>query len=76
KREELIKYLNGKGIQTGLHYPVPLHIQKAYSYLNHKAEDFPVAARQSKEILSIPMYPEMTDEMVNYVCKTIKSFYS
>jgi dTDP-4-amino-4,6-dideoxygalactose transaminase len=76
KREELMKFLNGKGIQTGLHYPIPLHMQKAYSHLNYKESDFPVALKQSKEILSIPMYPEMTDEMVSYVCETIKSFYS
>jgi len=76
KRDELIKYLNENGVQSGLHYPLPLHIQKAYSYLNHKAEDFPIADKYSKEILSLPMYPEMRDEMINYVCKTIKSFYS
>ena len=76
KRDELIKYLEGKGVQTGLHYPLPLHMQKAYSHLNYKPQDFPVAEKYAKEILSIPMYPEMSDEMVHYVCSAIKSFYA
>jgi dTDP-4-amino-4,6-dideoxygalactose transaminase len=76
KRDALAKHLNEKGIQTGLHYPLPLHMLRAYSYLNHKPGDFPVAQKYSNEILSIPMYPEMTGEMVNYVCNQIKSFYS
>ncbi len=75
KREELVSFLNEKGIQTGLHYPLPLHMQKAYSHLGYKADDFPVAKKLAGEILSIPMYPEMSDEMVEYVCSTIKSFY-
>ncbi len=75
-REKLSGYLNKNGVQTGLHYPLPLHMQKAYAYLNHKPEDFPVAAKYAKEILSIPMYPEMTDEMINFVCSSIKKFYS
>jgi dTDP-4-amino-4,6-dideoxygalactose transaminase len=75
KREQLIKYLNEKGVQTGLHYPLPLHMQKAYQHLNYKADDFPVAKKYAEEILSIPMYPEMTDKMVEYVCSTINGFY-
>lgn len=75
RREELVKYLGEKGIQTGLHYPLPLHMQKAYSHLGYKPDDFPIAKKLANEILSIPMYPEMTDEMVEYVCSTIKSFY-
>jgi dTDP-4-amino-4,6-dideoxygalactose transaminase len=75
KRDELSKFLNSKGIQTALHYPIPLHMQKAYSYLNHKEGDFPVAEKCCKEILSIPMYPEISDEQINYVCETIKSFF-
>ena len=75
-REKLSEHLNKNGVQTGLHYPLPLHIQKAYAHLNYKPEDFPVALKYAKEILSIPMYPEMTEEMVHYVCSTIKKFYS
>ena len=70
-----MKYLNEKGVQTGLHYPMPLHLQKAFAYMNHKKGDFPAAEKGCDEILSIPMFPEITDEQVNYVCDTIKSFY-
>lgn len=75
-REKLIEHLNKNGVQNGLHYPVPLHMQKAYSYLDYKPEDFPVAKKFAGEILSIPMYPEITEEMIQYVCSTIKEFYS
>ncbi len=74
-REKLSEHLNKNGVQTGLHYPLPLHMQKAYAHLNYKPEEFPVALKYAKEILSIPMYPEMTEEMVHYVCTTIKKFY-
>jgi dTDP-4-amino-4,6-dideoxygalactose transaminase len=76
KREELISYLSSKGIQTGLHYPVPLHLQQAYQYKNHHKGDFPVAEKFSEEILSLPMFPELTDEELNYVCTAIKDFYA
>ncbi|RPI18422.1 MAG: DegT/DnrJ/EryC1/StrS family aminotransferase [Ignavibacteriae bacterium] len=74
-RDKLGKYLNSKGVQNALHYPVPLHMQKAYSYLKHKEGDFPVAEKCCKEILSIPMFPEISDEQINYVCESIKSFF-
>ena len=75
-REELMKYLSDNGIQTGLHYPIPLHEQRAYAHLGYKPEDFPVAGKYAKEILSLPIYPEMKDEMVYYVCDKIKEFYT
>jgi dTDP-4-amino-4,6-dideoxygalactose transaminase len=75
KRDALMKYLNEKGVQTGLHYPMPLHLQNAYKYLNHKKGDFPIAEKGCSEILSIPMFPEITNEQIDYVCDTIKSFY-
>lgn len=75
-RDNLVKYLSDKGIQTGLHYPVPLHMQRAYTNLGYSPGDFPVAKKQAGEILSIPMYPEMTEEMVSCVCSSIKNFYS
>lgn len=75
QRDELMKYLNEKGVQTGLHYPMPLHIQNAYKYRGYKNGDFPAAEKGCSEILSIPIFPEITDEQVNYICDTIKSFY-
>jgi dTDP-4-amino-4,6-dideoxygalactose transaminase len=75
-RVKLVEFLTEKGIQTGLHYPIPLHLQNAYSHFGYKKGDFPVAERYADEILSIPMYPEMTEEMVQYVCTSIGEFYS
>jgi dTDP-4-amino-4,6-dideoxygalactose transaminase len=75
QRDDLQKYLDTKGISTGLHYPVPLHQQKAFSHLNYKNGDFPVTEKVSDEILSLPMYPELTDEQIHYVCSSIKDFF-
>jgi dTDP-4-amino-4,6-dideoxygalactose transaminase len=75
KRDELMKYLAENEIQTALHYPIPLHLQKAYSYLGYDKGNFPVAEKCCDEILSLPMYPEMTEEQVSFVCDTIKKFY-
>jgi dTDP-4-amino-4,6-dideoxygalactose transaminase len=74
-RDKLMKYLGDKGVQTGLHYPIPLHMQKAYDYLGYKQGDFPVAEACCKEIVSIPMFPEITEEQINYVCRSINNFY-
>jgi dTDP-4-amino-4,6-dideoxygalactose transaminase len=76
ERDGLQKYLGERGIQTSLHYPQPLHLQKAYSYLNHKEGDFPTAESGCTEILSLPMYPELKDEQVKYVCETVKSYFN
>lgn len=75
KRDELKGFLQEKSIATGLHYPIPIHLQKAYAHLGYKKGDFPVAEMQAAEILSLPIYPEMTNDMVDFVCKTIKRFF-
>ncbi len=75
RREALMKYLKEKGVDTGLHYPEPLHIQQAYKYRNYKIGDFPIAEKCSKEILSLPLYPEMNEEQIRYVVESIKEFY-
>jgi len=74
-REELRDYLGEKGIGTGIHYPLPLHVQEAYARLGHKEGDFPVAEQGCSEILSLPICPMLTDEMVDEVVEGIKSFY-
>jgi dTDP-4-amino-4,6-dideoxygalactose transaminase len=76
KRDELQNHLEGKGISTGLHYPIPLHVQKAFAHLGYKEGDFPVTERLAKEILSLPMYPELTEEQIKYVCGAIREFCS
>ncbi len=73
-REGLQKHLAEKGIDTGLHYPVPLHLQVAYESLGYKKGDFPVSERLAGRILSLPMYPDMGFEAVEYVAAAVKEF--
>lgn len=76
RRDELIKHLAARGIATGIHYPKALPLLEAYRYLGMSAADIPVAARNQAEILSLPIYPEMTREMVRYVVDAIREFYA
>lgn len=73
-RDGLQKYLQENGIASGLHYPVPLHLQKAYGELGYKAGDFPIAETAADRILSLPMFPELTEPQITYVCDKIKDF--
>ena len=71
-RDGLQQYLGEQNIASGLHYPVPLHLQEAYGFLGHKVGDFPCAERAAERILSLPMYPELTTEQIVFVCDAIK----
>jgi dTDP-4-amino-4,6-dideoxygalactose transaminase len=73
-RDGLMEHLKSAGIGSGIHYPVPLHMQKAYSWLNYTPNDFPVAARVSAEILSLPMFPHLTAEQQARVADELSSF--
>ena len=75
KRDELRAYLEERGISAGLHYPIPIHLQKAYSGLGYKKGDFPVAEAYADQILSLPMFPELTEEQIKYVADSIRTFY-
>ena len=75
ERDELQKYLQEKGVATGIHYPIPFHLLPAYSDLDYKKGDFPVTEQIADEILSLPMYPEITPEQIAYVVSCIKDFY-
>ena len=70
-RENMQKKLADKGINTALHYPVPLHLQKAYSHLGYKKGDFPVTEKVAEEILSLPMFPGLTGEQVKTVVEAL-----
>lgn len=76
KRAELQKYLADQKIHTGIHYPVPIHLQKAYSGLGYKKGDFPVSERAAENCLSLPFYPELSNNEVRIVCRAIQKFYS
>ncbi|MBV7272914.1 DegT/DnrJ/EryC1/StrS family aminotransferase [Clostridiaceae bacterium UIB06] len=75
KRDELADFLKENEIGYSIYYPIPLHMQKCFSYLGHKKGDFPVAEKISQEILALPIYPEITEKEVDFVCDTIKKFY-
>jgi dTDP-4-amino-4,6-dideoxygalactose transaminase len=70
-RDEVMNHFKEKGIQCGIHYPIPLPQQPALKYLGHKKGDFPVTERCSERILSLPMYAEMTSEMQDVVVKEL-----
>jgi Predicted pyridoxal phosphate-dependent enzyme apparently involved in regulation of cell wall biogenesis len=71
-RDAVQKKLSDLGISTGLHYPVPLHMQKAYSHCKHAPEDFPITLRTSREILSLPMFPGLTDDQMRRVVEALR----
>jgi len=73
-REALQAHLAEAGIGTGIHYPIPLHLQKAYEHLGYKNGAFPVTERVATEIASLPMFPQMTFDQQDEVCQRIKEF--
>lgn len=75
KRDELSKFLNDNGVATGLHYPIPLHLQKTFSKLGYKEGDFPVSEKLGNQCLSLPMFPEMTKEQAEYTAAKVKEFF-
>ena len=75
KRDSLKIFLESKGIQTAINYPLPLHLHQASEYLGYKVGDFPMAEKQAKKILSIPIYPELKKIESQYVVKCIKAFF-
>jgi dTDP-4-amino-4,6-dideoxygalactose transaminase len=75
QRDKLKEFLAGKGVDTKIHYPIPIHLQEAARYLKYKKGDFPVTEKQTDTILSLPIYPELTDEQVNYIADCIIEFF-
>ncbi|MCZ6704099.1 MAG: DegT/DnrJ/EryC1/StrS family aminotransferase, partial [Ignavibacteria bacterium] len=71
-RDIVKQKLNAAGIGAGIHYPIALHLQKAYGFLNLKKGSYPVSEKAAESVLSLPNYPEMTDEMVEYVVEKVK----
>ena len=75
-RDQLKTHLEQRQIGCGLHYPLPLHIQKAFQHLGYKQGDFPVSETGARECLSLPIYPELNDEQVRVVARAIQEFFT
>jgi dTDP-4-amino-4,6-dideoxygalactose transaminase len=74
KRDALRTYLSERGIGTGVHYPVPIHLQEASAFLGYRHGDFPVTERLAAEVVSLPMYAELTDTQVDTVAAAVTAF--
>jgi dTDP-4-amino-4,6-dideoxygalactose transaminase len=74
KRNELMSFLKQKGIGSKIYYPLPLHLQECFNNLGYKKGDFPISEAAAEEVLSLPIFPELTKEEIKYVCDSIKSF--
>ena len=76
ERDELMSILRQRGIQTAIHYPVPIHLQPAYQMLGHKKGDFPVSEQTAAEFISLPMFPELTNLQIDFVADAVKEALS
>jgi len=75
KRDSLMKFLNDKGVNTAIYYPLPLHLQKCFAYLGYKEGDLPVAEEAAREVLALPIYPELTSDQQDFIVSSISAFY-
>ena len=75
KRDLLQEALQAQGIQTGIHYPIPVHLQKGYANLGYNVGDLPVTEKLAGEILSLPMYPQLRREQQLQVAESLRQFY-
>ncbi|MDQ3472212.1 MAG: DegT/DnrJ/EryC1/StrS family aminotransferase [Acidobacteriota bacterium] len=76
RRDELMEYLKTRGIGTGIHYPIPVHLQRGYADLGYKLGDFPLTEQSCNEVLSLPMYAELTHEQLMEVVGAVHEFAS
>jgi dTDP-4-amino-4,6-dideoxygalactose transaminase len=76
ERDALRSFLTARGIQTGIHYPIPIHLQDAYEDLGLGPGSFPQAERLAQRTLSLPMYPELTDEQIGLVADAIREYFA
>lgn len=74
-RDKLKSFLEKKGIMTGIHYPIPIHLQKASKYLGYKKGDFPIAEEQSNKILTLPINQYISETKIKFISETINKFY-
>ena len=75
-RDALVEFLQRNGVQAGIHYAVPVHLQPAWEHLGYRQGDFPVSEAWARECLSLPMYPELTEAKLSRVIAEVRKFFS
>jgi dTDP-4-amino-4,6-dideoxygalactose transaminase len=75
QRDDLRGHLTARGIETAIHYPLPLHLQPAYAFLGARRGDFPVSEEASETVLSLPLYPTLSDDQVGAVVSAVGEFF-
>lgn len=75
KRDKLAEFLKTRGISTGIHYPIPIHLQECYKNLGYRQGDFPITEHYATHTLSLPMYPELSRDQIKWVVDSVKEFY-
>ena len=74
-RDELQNHLHKLGVETKIHYPIPVHLQESAKKLGYSKGDFPITEKQSSRILSLPIYPEMREDQIDHVIKSVNAFF-
>ena len=75
RRDELLSYLIGRGVEAKVHYPIPIYRQRALSHLGYADGDFPVTDRHAKSVLSLPCDQHLSADEMDYMIETVRSFY-
>ncbi len=76
RRDELRRYLAERKIGSEIYYPLPLHLQPVFSFLGLKARDLPLADQAAKDVLALPMYPELSEDAIRCVIESVAQYYS